>query len=583
MTISSLGNSQPIYPQRSAQASSQVEKKAAPEEKGPADEVRLSGGPPVESNTGEVTRREIPGSFVVMAPTKQVKTMMASSANALGLDGNPVDDTDRLLGEVNGTTFFVINDADEHIQHMKSFLGDNYQILPNYEYTGDVFDSPVIEAGVAEPSPAATSDAKSGTAGALPNHLEIMNVGEAWEKTKGSPSVVAAITDTGLDVSHARLEGTIWNNPGEIGGNGVDDDGNGYIDDTIGWDVTDNDNDPSDKMSTHHTHVHGIVHAQGGDGKVEGVAPDSKSMVLRIAGGKRGYNTAVVIESYLYALNQGAKSINTSFNIDHFVGDKAIENTYRTLVDNDVLLFNSAGNNGQLDSPRSKFDDIVLVASTDTSEANKDKRSSFSNYGSGVDIAAPGRDIMATLPNDKLGSMSGTSMASPNAMGVDLLVQSAHPEWNNEQRWAQIVGTADNIDAQNPGYEGKLGAGRVNAGRAVNEEIAPPRISAREVKDRSGKLSQVVVRLNSVLDTASANKDEAWKIVNADNEVVQQGAPKEVRLMTNELPFDVSGLEPGSYRLIGSAEHLHDPFNQPLDGDGDGVGGDDFVQPFVVS
>lgn len=129
-------------------------------------------------------------------------------------------------------------------------------------------------------------------------------------------------------------------------------------------------------------------------------------MALRIDGGRKAYSSALVSEAYLYAMNQGAKSVNTSYNIDGFPGDKAIESTYRTLADNDVLVFNSAGNSGRLNPARTVFEDIVLVASTDTAAASVDKRSSFSNYGVGIDIASPGKDIQSTLPDAKLGPLA---------------------------------------------------------------------------------------------------------------------------------------------------------------------------------
>ena len=174
--------------------------------------------------------------------------------------------------------------------------------------------------------------------------------------------------------------------------------------------------------------------------------------------------------------------------------------------------------------------------------------------------------------------MSGTSMASPTAAGVDMLVRSANPGWNRAQRWAQISGTADNIDSSNPGKEGLFGGGRVNVERALTEKLAPPTLSASGVKD-----DKLTVRFQKVLDPASANQKDAWKVLDAEGEVVMTGAPKEVRLLTNELKFDVSQLQPGDYQLVASAEHLHDPFGQALDGNGDGEGGDNFVAEFRLS
>jgi len=505
----------------------------------------------------EITRQEIPGSFIVTVPTQSLASLVSNNRVQV----------EKVIGQANDSTYLLVSQPESSLQDTEVFG----QVFPNYQYSGKLYDDPVQQ----QPLMSAVAPSKR------PGHLDIINIDPAWQQTKGSPETFGAVTDTGLDVAHPVLQGTVWQNAKETA-NGKDDDANGYVDDLSGWDFTDADSDASHTRSTHHTHVHGIVHANEGDSGATGVAPGSQSMPLRIAGGKLGYSSAILVESYLYAMNQGAKSINTSFNIDGFVGDKAIESTYRTLVDNDVLLFNSAGNSGRKNPARSKFEDIVLVASTDTAAGRIDKRSSFSNYGNGVDIAAPGSDIISTFPNGRVGASSGTSMASPVAMGVDLLVQSAHPDWNAAQRWAQISGTADNINELNPNEAGLFGGGRVNAGRALTETLAPPTLSARETKTPNGSTSKVAVRFEKVLDPATSNQPEAWRVVDSQGETVMQGAPKEVRLLTNEIEFNVGGLPAGSYTLIGSAEHLRDPFGQALDGNGDGVSGDNFVKAFEV-
>lgn len=533
----------------------------------PTDRVQLGSSksseprPPAGVDQSGVTRTEIPGSFIAVMPEPQMQSLAS----------HPEIRVEKVLGQANGSTFLLINQPEMGLEGLQE-QGVFTQVFPNYQYDGNLYDEPV---GAAQPLIEAA--APSGR----PGHLDIINVDPAWNITKGSPTVISAITDTGLDVAHPALSGTVWQNPAEVA-DGKDNDRNGYVDDVAGWDFTDNDNNPADTVSTHHTHVHGIVHAREGDSGAAGVAPGAVGMPLRIAGGKRPYSSAVVAESYLYALKQGARSINTSFNIDGFAGDKALELTYRTLADNDVLLFNSGGNNSTRNSPRTKFEDIILVASTDTSATRVDQRSSFSNWGHGIDLSSPGRDIVSTLPNGRVGAMSGTSMATPVAMGVDMLVQSAHPEWNAAQRWAQIAGTADNIDHLNPKEAGEMGFGRVNAGRALTETLGPPTLSASEVKDSRGSTSKITVRFEKVFDPAAANKKEAWKVVDSEGKVVMQGPPREIRLHTNQIDFNVSDLPAGSYSLVGVARHLVDPFGRALDGNHSGIGGDDFIKPFVV-
>ena len=527
----------------------------------PRDEVVLQSPASDSDDPADgVVRQAIPGSYVVITHKDEV----GAFTKLLG------ENVDRVLGRAGDSTFLLLHGQGlDPGDFQGSFPG--LQVMPNFQYDGDLYDKPV--------------DSSTGQLPPLPEnprHLDIINIAPAWQQTRGAPSVLSAVTDTGIDSHHPQLKESIWVNPKEVAGNNRDDDGNGRVDDIIGWDMSDNDNNPHDISSSHHTHVHGILHAGQNLNGATGVAPGSRAMALRISGGKKGYSTAVLVEAYLYALDQGAKSINTSFNIDGFVGDSAIAATYRALGDNDVLLFNSAGNSGRLNPSRSVFEDVVLVASTDTSTDRVDQKSSFSNYGHGIDIAAPGRDIVSTVPLNRVATMSGTSMASPVALGVDALVRSAHPDWNREQRWAQIAGTADSIDPMNPGKEGLFGGGRVNAGRALTETVGPPTLSVREEKDRAGKLSKMVVRFDKVFDTKSANLPEAWRIVDSEGETVKLGPPKEIRLLTNEIGFDVNGLPKGSYQLVASSSHLKDPFGTALDGDRDGVAGADFVREFTV-
>ena len=133
------------------------------------------------------------------------------------------------------------------------------------------------------------------------------------------------------------------------------------------------------------------------------------------------------MQSYLYAANQGAKIVSTSYNIDSWPGDTAIEKALEYMELKGMLHFNSAGNSGRNQPNRTKLKNVILVASTQADGKNDDKRSSFSNYGAGIDIAAPGGGavgILATLPNNKYGRMSGTSMAAPVVSGVAALTQT---------------------------------------------------------------------------------------------------------------------------------------------------------------
>jgi hypothetical protein len=174
-------------------------------------------------------------------------------------------------------------------------------------------------------------------------------------------------------------------------------------------------------------------------------------------------------------------------------------------------------------------------------------------------------------------------MASPGAMGLHVLVESAHPDWNRNQRWAQIAGTADNIDAKNaPGEAGLFGGGRINAGRALTETLPAPTISVKETKNPAGGTTKLTVRFEKVLDTKTANNPEAWQVLNDKGEVVMQGAPKEIRLLTNQFDINVGSLPAGNYEFVASADILKDPFGKALDGERDGQAGGNFNSKFEV-
>ncbi|MGL4421171.1 MAG: S8 family serine peptidase, partial [Gemmataceae bacterium] len=216
----------------------------------------------------------------------------------------------------------------------------------------------------------------------------------AWDITKGTPNIVVAITDDGVAYNHPDLAGNIWTNPGEIAGNGKDDDNNGRIDDIRGWDFSSGDNDPNPvSADTHGTHVGGIVAARsnngvgvagtaGGDGTANSGA---RLMPVRFSG-STAWTSTVVANSYTYLANNGAKIANSSYNYDFFVTNGVADATVRAGFDfaynKGVLLFNSAGNGNAFNPPRQVFTAPLFVTSLDSA----DVRSSFSNYGEYADV-----------------------------------------------------------------------------------------------------------------------------------------------------------------------------------------------------
>lgn len=330
-------------------------------------------------------------------------------------------------------------------------------------------------------------------------HLPQIQIEEAWDIEFGSNDVIVGIVDTGVDWDHEDLAANIWYNEDEIPDNGIDDDGNGYIDDIRGWDFIDApygidphpdedtmdvDNDPTD-FNGHGTHCAGIAGAITNN--ATGVASASGGatiMALRIGmhtndGNGTGYSSWMA-EAFTYAVDNGADIINLSFgNSGQLLADAA----YYALLNN-VLICESAGNeNAITPSVLGSLDYVLSVAAVDL----HDIKATYSSFGQYVEISAPGGDLNAGLPGiistvpypnpfyggDKYASFQGTSMASPLVASLAALIKSHEPEIGVLELFTRIVETADEIESLNPEYVNQLGSGRINALRALTENPEP--------------------------------------------------------------------------------------------------------------
>jgi len=256
-----------------------------------------------------------------------------------------------------------------------------------------------------------------------------MNVPEAWAVTQGSASVVVAVLDNGVDLSHPDLAGRAWINPGEIAGNGIDDDGNGHVDDVNGWDFCDGDNTLFAPGQTHGTHVAGSIAASGNGVGIAGVAPKVKLMVVRFLSDDDaddcGTDTQAA-EAIEYAVSMGARIVNASWG-----GTGVSSALHGAIAAAPNTLFvaaagNSNSNNDQFPVSPASLDlpNILSVAAIH----NEGHLSDFTNYGPvSVDLVAPGDDILSLVPGGTYGLDSGTSMAAPHASGVAALAVSARP------------------------------------------------------------------------------------------------------------------------------------------------------------
>jgi thermitase len=296
---------------------------------------------------------------------------------------------------------------------------------------------------------------------------------------------VVAVIDSGVDYDHPDLEDNIWTNPGEIPANGVDDDANGYVDDVHGYDFANDDAsvydpDPVDGTGDEHgTHVAGTIAAEG-DNRIGviGVNPRARIMVLKVLNPKGG-TTLDAVEAINYAVKNGVKISNNSWG---YVGspNRSLQRAIGRANAAGHLFVTAAGNGGadgvgdnnDANSSNTNYpssypnSNIIAVAATN----NRDRRASFSNYGENtVDLAAPGVDIMSTLPNTcdwcAYWYYSGTSMATPHVTGVAALLKSRNPTLDDAQIKSRILNSVD----KKSGLSGRvLTGGRLNAAKAMS-------------------------------------------------------------------------------------------------------------------
>ena len=292
----------------------------------------------------------------------------------------------------------------------------------------------------------------------------------SWGVTLGE-GVVVAVIDSGVNLSHIDLDGRIWANPGEAI-NGVDDDGNGFVDDGRGWDFTGNDNDPSPSGTNsnegHGTAVAGIIAAEANGAGTVGVAPGSMLMVVRSCNQGACWSLDIA-EGIYYAVDEGADLVNLSLG-SITSEDALIEDAIDYARARDVLVVAAAGNESidldglpigqQLIPGGLPASNILTVTASD----RRDALAGFSNYGpETVDIVAPGVDILTTGVTGNYVVANGTSFASPIVAGVAALLLSADPGIGHQELLTRVIAFVD----RPAGVSSASSSGRVNAGRTM--------------------------------------------------------------------------------------------------------------------
>lgn len=352
---------------------------------------------------------------------------------------------------------------------------------PNYIYSIDNLQpaGPVLTPAHLEKMQQ-NNNVKSAAEGVTPNdplyeqqwYIPAIKANLVWAQTTGGSDQVIAILDTGVDTEHPDLKNKIWQNPGEIAGNGIDDDGNGLVDDIMGWDYINSDNDPKDDNS-HGTHVAGIAAAETNNGiGIAGVNWQAKIMPLKVFQSSGRGDVAVISQGIIYATQKGATVINMSFGsyARSLAMEDALANAYATSV-----LVAAAGNDGVCIGPPSPPCFPIFPAALSFVlgvEANKQYpsvcgagdpiiRACFSNFDPdgpvfskyidllNYELKAPGVDIISCIPGGNYRVYNGTSMAAPIVAGAVSLYNVIYPMESTELIFGSFINTNEqhiNVD-----------------------------------------------------------------------------------------------------------------------------------------
>jgi subtilisin family serine protease len=372
---------------------------------------------------------------------------------------------------------------------------------------------------------------------------------EAWDITTGAPAsgspVVVGVVDTGVDYTHPDLAANMWRNPGEVAGDGIDNDADGYVDDVYGINAYANNGNPMDDVG-HGTHVAGTIAAVTNNGEgVAGVAWNAKVMALKFIGADGAGSTADAIECLNYAVTMRNRGVNIRLTSNSWGGggfETALRDAIARSNSAGMLFVVAAGNGGDdgvsdnndvYASYPSNYDvaNVVAVAATD----RNDQLAGFSNYGAAtVDLAAPGVDVASTKMGGGYLYMSGTSMATPHVSGVAALAFAYKPTATVAEVRGALLGGVDKLS----NLSGKVASGgRLNALgtlRAIGNSL-----SGVAYNDADGNGSR------GGAEAALAGRTVYLDVNN--NSVADVGEP--TRATDTAGAFRFGGLVPGTYTV----------------------------------
>jgi subtilisin family serine protease len=289
--------------------------------------------------------------------------------------------------------------------------------------------------------------------------------------------VIVAVIDTGIDRSHSLLSSKMWRDEranADLANDGFDNDGDGLVDDSWGWDFVGNDNDPTDTpddpaktVAGHGTFIAGLIAT---------LAPDARLLPVRAFGTDGLSNAFTVAAAVKYAADHGAMVINLS--LGSLQASTLLQDAITDARQRGIVVVAAVGNDNEELAPQfpSSMDEVLAVAAIDL----QGKKALFSNFGNHVDVCAPGVKLISAYPNEREGGYavwSGTSFAAPLAAAEAALVLAVDPKQPDVK--GVIEDSADDIDSLNPGFAGKLGKGRIDPLKAL--QSLPTSAATRDI------------------------------------------------------------------------------------------------------
>ncbi|MHA2244401.1 MAG: S8 family serine peptidase [Candidatus Hodarchaeales archaeon] len=290
---------------------------------------------------------------------------------------------------------------------------------------------------------------------------------KAWNYTQGMSNIVVAVIDSGVDFSHPDLMNQSWINPNEIPKNGLDDDNNGYVDDIVGWDFRDSDNDPSPGHE-HGTFVAGLLAADDDDHICVGVAPNIRLMALRFLNDENrfgGGDWDMFIEALDYAVDNGARIIHLSIQADG-IPPESFHTAIKRAYENEVIIVSVTGNNKDDVTYPGKYSEVIAVSAT----TRVREIAHFSSTGDQNEICAPGDGVNSTYPGKMEPQIgSGTSFAAPLVSGAISLILSLNSSLSIEMVRSILHETSTDLGAS--GKDPIFGYGLLNVSAALEKVV----------------------------------------------------------------------------------------------------------------